>query len=224
VRLAGSADLDRVQFDSQSGLVPVIAQHARTGEVLMFAWANRDALERTLAQGLMWYWSRSRSALWRKGDTSGNTQRVLALFHDCDADAILAHVEPTGPSCHTGEWSCFGAPPTLAALQEVIAQRAAGGDGSSYTRRLLDDENLRLKKLGEEAVELALACRDRATERARDEAADLLYHLLVACNGAGVSLDGVLEALDRRRSAPPATSSQPVEDQQDNGSEDRDPE
>ena len=190
----------------------------------MLAWANREALERTLEQGRMWYWSRSRATLWRKGDTSGNAQRVLALFHDCDADAVLAHVEPAGPSCHTGEWSCFGALPTLAALQDVIAQRAAGADTSSYTRRLLDDENLRLKKLGEEAVELALACRDGAVARTSDEAADLLYHLLVACNGAGVSLDQVLEKLDRRRSAPPATARQPVNDEQDHGTEDRDPE
>lgn len=223
MRLAVSADLDRVQFDTRSGLVPVIAQHARTGEVLMLAWANREALERTLEQGRMWYWSRSRAALWCKGDTSGNAQRLLALFHDCDADAVLAHVEPTGPSCHTGEWSCFGAPPTLAALQDVIAQRAASGDAPSYTRRLLNDENLRLKKLGEESVELALACKEADAARVSDEAADLLYHLLVACCGAGVSLDQVLDKLDRRRSAAPATTRDPVDDKQDDGSEDGDP-
>lgn len=224
MRLSNSADLDRIQFDSASGLVPVIAQHARTGEVLMLAWANREALERTLEQRCMWYWSRSRAALWRKGDTSGNAQRVLALFHDCDADAVLAHVEPTGPSCHTGEWSCFAAPPTLAALQSVIAERAASGAASSYTVCLLKDENLRLKKLGEEAVELALACKAGDVERTGDEAADLLYHLLVACNGAGVSLDEVLAKLDRRRSAPPAAARDPVNDQQDHRPEDRDPE
>ena len=115
MRIASPADLDRIDFARSNGLVPVIAQHARTGEVLMVAWANRQALERTLADGHMWYWSRSRGVLWRKGESSGNVQRLAGLWLDCDADTVLAHVEPAGPSCHTGEWSCFGAPPTLAA-------------------------------------------------------------------------------------------------------------
>lgn len=223
MRIVESTDLDRVDFEKAAGLVSVIAQHARTGEVLMAAWANREALERTLAEGRMWYWSRSRAELWRKGDRSGNAQRVVGLWLDCDGDTVLAHVDPTGPSCHTGEWSCFSAPPTLAGLQEILALRAAGqGVEASYTRRLLADENLRLKKLGEEAVELALACRDGDGERTAEEAADLMYHLLVACLAADVSVDDVLVALDRRRSAALAADQHAVQQQQDDGAEDRD--
>jgi phosphoribosyl-AMP cyclohydrolase / phosphoribosyl-ATP pyrophosphohydrolase len=204
MRLIEPADLDRVDFKKADGLVPIVAQHGRTGEVLMVAWADREALERTLEEGLMWYWSRSRRELWRKGDRSGNMQRMLSLHLDCDGDTVVAHVEPTGPSCHTGDWSCFSAPPTLAALEEVIALRAAGDDSSSYTRKLLDDANFRLKKLGEEAVELALACQAGDAERATEEAADLLYHLLVAVTAEGVDLADVLATLDRRRSVLPA--------------------
>lgn len=204
MRLSGPADLDRIDFAKANGLVPVVAQHGRTGEVLMVAWADREALERTLDDGLMWYWSRSRRELWRKGDRSGNMQRMLSLHLDCDGDTVVAHVEPTGPSCHTGDWSCFSAPPTLAALEEVIALRAAGDDSTSYTRKLLDDANFRLKKLGEEAVELALACQAGDAERATEEAADLLYHLLVAVTAEGVDLADVLATLDRRRSVLPA--------------------
>lgn len=199
MRITGPEDLDRIDFAKADGLVPVIAQHARTGEVLMVAWANREALERTLAEGRMWYWSRTRGALWRKGESSGNVQRLAGLWLDCDADTVLAHVEPAGPSCHTGEWSCFGAPPILAALDGVIADRIGGKGGGGYTRRLLEDTNLRLKKLGEEAVELALACRDGDAARAAEEAADLVYHVLVACAATGVGLDEVLAVLERRR-------------------------
>lgn len=224
MRITAAAHLDRVDFAKAGGLVSVVTQHARTGEVLMTAWANREALERTLDEGCMWYWSRSRARLWRKGEVSGNAQRVIGLWLDCDADTILAHVDPTGPSCHTGDWSCFGAPPTLAGLEEIIALRAVGEGEGSYTRRLLDDENLRLKKLGEEAVELALACRDGDAERTTEEAADLLYHVLVACAAADVTLDDVLASLDRRRSASIAAYQQPVQKQQDDRAQDRDQE
>jgi phosphoribosyl-ATP pyrophosphohydrolase/phosphoribosyl-AMP cyclohydrolase len=198
------AQLDRLDFGKSGGLVPVIAQHAHTGECLMLAFANRDALERTLAERVMWYYSRSRGELWRKGDTSGNVQRLVSLHADCDADALLARVEPAGPSCHTGEWSCFSAPPTFAALDDVIAARAADPNAGGYTRRLLDDANLRLKKLGEESIELAVACSQSSTdpERIANEAADLLYHVLVACRAAGVSGADVLAQLERRRAQP----------------------
>ncbi|MGH7445499.1 MAG: bifunctional phosphoribosyl-AMP cyclohydrolase/phosphoribosyl-ATP diphosphatase HisIE [Longimicrobiales bacterium] len=201
MRIRSSADLERVDFTRGDGLVTVIAQHARTGTVLMVAHADRDALERTLTSGEMWYWSRSRAALWRKGETSGNTQRMVALHADCDADAVLALVEPRGPSCHTGAWSCFGTAPTLPALADVIAQRMHAAPDHSYTARLLRDDNLRLKKLGEEAVELALACAAPDAAAVADEAADLLYHTLVACAGVGVGLDDVLRVLEARRSA-----------------------
>lgn len=201
--LQNPSDLDRLDFDRAGGIVPVIAQHAYTGEVLMLAWANRDALERCLAERQMWYWSRSRGELWHKGATSGNTQRVVSLHHDCDADAVLARVLPAGPSCHTGDWSCFDAAPTLAGLDAVIARRAATPDGGGYTRKLLADGNLRLKKLGEEAVELALACERGDVEAAAAEAADLLYHALVACRAAGVGADAVLACLEARRGVVP---------------------
>ncbi len=223
MRLTGPEDLDRVDFTKGGGLVPIVVQHARTGEVLMMAWANREALARGLDEGRMSYFSRSRDTLWRKGETSGNVQRIVGLFLDCDGDTVLAHVDPTGPSCHTGDWSCFAAPPTLAGLQEIIALRAAGKGETSYTRRLLDDANLRLKKLGEEAVELAIACRDQDAARVTEEAADLMYHLLVACVAAGVSVDDVLVALDRRRSTA-APDEQPVDDQEENGPGDGDEE
>ncbi|MEX1184312.1 MAG: bifunctional phosphoribosyl-AMP cyclohydrolase/phosphoribosyl-ATP diphosphatase HisIE [Gemmatimonadota bacterium] len=197
--IAGATQLDRLDFDKRDGLLPVVTQHAHTGEVLMLAYASRNALERTLADGVMWYYSRSRDELWRKGDTSGNIQRLVSLHGDCDGDAVVARVLPTGPSCHTGDWSCFDAAPTLPGLDAVVAARAAAPAAGSYTKRLLDDSNLRLKKLGEEAVELALACERGDTRRVAEEAADLLYHALVACRAAGVSLDDVLAELAARR-------------------------
>lgn len=201
MRIDGPGQLDALDFDKAGGLVPVIAQHARTGEVLMLAFADRTALERTLRDRTLWFFSRSRAAHWLKGETSGNTQRLVSLHADCDRDSVLALVEPSGPACHTGAWSCFGAPPTLPELAAVIADRiATDDDGAGYTRRLLNDENLRLKKLGEEAVELALACAARDTRTAAAEAADLVYHTLVACAAAGTTLDAVLAVLaDRRR-------------------------
>jgi phosphoribosyl-ATP pyrophosphohydrolase/phosphoribosyl-AMP cyclohydrolase len=197
--IASAADLDLLDFAKGGGLLPVVAQHFATGEVLMVAFADREAAAETLRSGELCFHSRSRGTLWRKGGTSGNVLRVVSLHADCDADSLLARVEPAGPTCHSGAWSCFSAPPTLAALAEVVAARAAGGDDGSYTRRLLDDPNLRLKKLGEEAVELALACSAGDRPRVAAEGADLLYHLLVACAGAGVAIDEVLQELERRR-------------------------
>lgn len=198
MRIDRAEQLDGLDFGKGSGLVPVVAQHARSGEVLMLAYANREALERTLADGVMWYFSRSRDRLWRKGETSGNAQRLVSLHADCDADAVLARVEPAGPSCHTGSWSCFSAPPTLPALAARLRQRAEERPPGSYTTRLLADRNLRLKKLGEEAVELALGCAAGDAERAAAEAADLLYHALVACLAEGVQAEDVLGVLDER--------------------------
>lgn len=193
------AQLDRLDFARGDGLLPVVAQHAHTGEVLMLAYANHEALERTLEQRTMWYFSRSRNELWRKGDTSGNVQQLVSLHGDCDGDAILARVLPAGPACHTGAANCFGAAPTLAALDTIIVERARADAESSYTKRLLDDANLRMKKLGEEVVELALACDRDDVNRIAEEAADLLYHTLVACRAGGVALPRVLAALDARR-------------------------
>lgn len=198
-------DLDSLDFTKGQGVVTVVTQDARTGAVLMVAQADREALERTLATGEMHYRSRSRG-LWHKGATSGNVQRVVSLHHDCDADAVLARVSPAGPSCHTGAVSCFGAPALgsdeLGVLDATIASRAAAGADAppSYTRKLLGDRNLRLKKIGEEAAELVTACADGDLERAREEAADLIYHALVALRAVGGSLDDVRAVLGSRAS------------------------
>jgi phosphoribosyl-ATP pyrophosphohydrolase/phosphoribosyl-AMP cyclohydrolase len=208
VRLASAADLDRLDFAKGGGTVPLVAQHAHTGEVLMLGHADREALARSLADRELWFLSRSKGRLWRKGETSGHVLRVVALHADCDLDAVLARVEPAGPTCHTGARSCFGAPPTLQALSGVIAERAAGPPGDSYTQRLLADPNLRLKKLGEEAVELAMACGTGDPEKVAGEAADLVYHVLVACTPVGVDSAAVLAALERRL-PPPRGREQP---------------
>lgn len=193
-------DLNALDFEKGGGLVTVVAQDASTGQVLMVAFASREALERTLASGEMHYQSRSRG-LWHKGGTSGNTQRVVTLSADCDGDAVLARVIPAGPACHTGAATCFGniAADTLAELDATIDERADAGGTGSYTARLLADRNLRLKKIGEEASEFVTACADGDTERANEEAADVLYHLLVALHAAGGSLGAVREALRSRR-------------------------
>lgn len=198
MRIDDGARLDALDFAKGEGLVPVVTQHSRTGEVLMVAYANREALARSLETGEMWYFSRSRGRLWRKGEVSGHTQRLVSLDADCDRDTVLASVEPAGPSCHTGSWSCFSAPPVLAALAALLQQRIGDRPAGSYTARLFTDENLRLKKLGEESVELALACAAGDAPRVAAEAADVIYHALVACLGAGVGIDAVLGELERR--------------------------
>ena len=202
--LRGPADLAALRFDEQ-GLLPVVAQDALAGRVLMVAWANRDALAKSLESGELHFWSRSRGELWKKGETSGNVLEVRSLHADCDGDTVLALVRPTGPACHTGETTCFGelgpadGVGVLADLWAVIDERARTRPEGSYTTKLLGDENLRLKKLGEETAELVIALAREDAERIPEEAADLLYHLLVALRGAGVELGTVLEALEARR-------------------------
>jgi phosphoribosyl-AMP cyclohydrolase / phosphoribosyl-ATP pyrophosphohydrolase len=214
-------DLDRLDFAKGGGLVTVVTQDAVSGAVLMVAHADRAALERTLESGQMHYHSRTRG-LWRKGATSGNTQRVVSLAPDCDGDAVLARVVPAGPACHTGLMTCFDRAQgqeavngdALSALASTIRERAgqaANVDGDagvtaarpSYTVQLLGDRNLRLKKLGEEAAELITACADGDAARATEEAADLVYHLLVALQGAGSSLAKVRRVLIERAKPSP---------------------
>ena len=196
-------DIDRLDFTKSGGLVTVVTQDATTGAVLMVAHADREALEHTLRSGEMHYRSRSRG-LWHKGGTSGNVQRVVSLTADCDADAVLARVVPAGPACHNGTTSCFREEAlqadVFATLDATITSRMQRTDDTttSYTQRLLGDRNLRLKKLGEEAVELATACVDGDVERATEETADLLYHALVALRAVGGSLDGVRAVLSSR--------------------------
>lgn len=201
-------DPSELDFSKGNGLVTVVTQDSATGQVLMVAHADREAVERTIATGEMHYRSRTRGP-WHKGATSGNRQRVVSLTADCDGDAILARVIPLGPACHTGSVSCFAdteAPrgSTLSLLDATIASRAAAIESStreSYTARLLTDRNLRLKKLGEEAAELVTACADGDRDRAEEEAADLLYHALVALRAVGGSLDDVERVLEGRAAA-----------------------
>ncbi len=200
-------DLDSIDFAKGGGLVSVVAQDATTGDVLMVAFADREALDATQRTGEMHYRSRTRG-LWHKGETSGNTQKVVSLTADCDSDAILARVVPAGPSCHTGAITCFTTPgvtpppsDAFAVLDATIDDRATQTPASaspSYTRRLLDDRNLRMKKIGEEAAEFVLACADSDPERATSEAADLLYHTMVALHALGIRLSDVREELSRR--------------------------
>ncbi len=204
-------DLDALNFTKGGGLVTVVAQDAESGVVLMVAHADREALQHTLDTGEMHYRSRTRG-LWHKGATSGNVQQVVGLFADCDGDAVLARVRPAGPACHTGAQSCFG-PPALAAdalsvLDATIQTRSADAtpesltEKPSYTRRLLADRNLRLKKIGEEAAELLTACADGERSRAIDECADLFYHALVALRAVGGSLADVRSVLSSRVGVP----------------------
>ena len=201
-----SLSVPTVDFAKGNCVVTVVTQDARTGDVLMVAHADREALERTVETGEMHYRSRTRG-LWHKGATSGNVQRVISLSADCDGDAVLARVVPAGPACHAGTASCFArdddanlAAAVLDRLDCTIAARAATPDDSrqSYTRRLLADRNLRLKKLGEECGELITACADGDRDRAVEEAADLVYHVLVALRAVGGSLEDVRTVLAHR--------------------------
>jgi phosphoribosyl-ATP pyrophosphohydrolase/phosphoribosyl-AMP cyclohydrolase len=193
-------------FDER-GLAPCVVQDWHSGEVLTLAYINAEALARTRATGELHLWSRSRGELWHKGATSGNTQAVRALRLDCDGDALLALVEPAGPACHTGERTCFHrgelAPPapheTLPGLQRTLAQRARERPAGSYTVTLLDDPPLIGAKVMEEAEEVARAAREESDERVDEEAADVLYHLLVLLNSRGRALADAERVLDARR-------------------------
>jgi phosphoribosyl-ATP pyrophosphohydrolase/phosphoribosyl-AMP cyclohydrolase len=185
-------------------LKPAIVQDAATGRVLMLAWMDAEAERLTREQGEAWFWSRSRDRLWRKGETSGNTLAVEEIRGDCDGDALLLRVTPAGPACHTGARSCF-AP----WLWRVVAERALERPAGSYTAELLDKGvGACARKVGEEAVELAVAALDEDDERVVSEAADLVFHLYVLLASRGVDVDAV-EAELTRRHAPPASPTPP---------------
>ena len=203
-----------IAFDEQ-GLVPVIIADATTGAVLTLAYANREAVERTLATGSTWLYSRSRAALWNKGETSGNTQRVVSVSVDCDGDALLYRVVPNGPACHTGAASCFAttiplphaedAPDgaafasALSSLANTIASRKAHPVEGSYTAKLFAGGVDRIgKKIGEEATEVVIAAKNADRGELVWETADLLYHALVLLAERGVSLDEIGAELSRR--------------------------
>ncbi|HZT60505.1 MAG TPA: bifunctional phosphoribosyl-AMP cyclohydrolase/phosphoribosyl-ATP diphosphatase HisIE [Pyrinomonadaceae bacterium] len=212
-----------VRFDER-GLVPAIVQDARTREVLTLAYMNEESLRRTLAEGETWFWSRSRSELWHKGATSGNTQRVVSVRLDCDADAVIVLVEPRGPACHTGATSCFhqdsdglgssnaradaggasasdeGIGAVLENLYEVIEGRRREMPEGSYTTYLFEKGlNKILKKVGEESAETIIAAKDEDLGALTSETADLVYHLLVLLVKRGVKLEDLGRELARRR-------------------------
>ena len=197
-----SINLDDVRFDENTGTVVVVAQDIASGRVLMVANADKEALARTIETGEMHFRSRRRG-LWRKGATSGNVQKVISLALDCDGDSVLARVIPAGPACHTGQVSCFPESAGASAwskLADTIRERREQSDNTGYTRVLLGDRNLRLKKIGEEAAEFITACADADAGRAVEEAADLIYHVAVALEAVGTSLDSVGRALLERNS------------------------
>jgi phosphoribosyl-ATP pyrophosphohydrolase/phosphoribosyl-AMP cyclohydrolase len=198
---------EQISYD-QDGLVPCVVQDWETGEVLTLAYMNAEALRRTRETGELHLWSRSRGEQWHKGATSGNVQAVRALRLDCDGDTVLALVEPAGPACHTGERTCFhrgelepGAPhETLPALERTLAARAAERPAGSYTVELLDDPQRIGEKVMEEAEEVSRAAREESDARVDEEAADVLYHLLVLLRSRGRSLSDAERVLDGRRS------------------------
>jgi phosphoribosyl-ATP pyrophosphohydrolase/phosphoribosyl-AMP cyclohydrolase len=195
---------DGIRYDDR-GLVPVVVQDRASGDVLMMAWANAEALQRTAESGLAHFWSRRRSALWRKGETSGHVLRVAEVKRDCDGDTLLMVVDPEGPTCHEGTRTCFGDAPTSAAgvveeVRRVIEERARQRPEGSYTARLfakgLDHA---LKKVGEEATEVILAAKGESADRLAEEAADLLFHVMVVLAHRGVPPRAVLGVLQARR-------------------------
>jgi phosphoribosyl-ATP pyrophosphohydrolase/phosphoribosyl-AMP cyclohydrolase len=191
----------------ERGLLPCVVQDWSSGEVLMLAYMNAAALTRTRETGELHLFSRSREQLWHKGATSGNVQRVKALRVDCDGDTVLALVDPAGPACHTGERSCFhrgelATTPSevLPELERTIGERAQVRPSGSYTVELLDDPQLAGAKVMEEAEEVARAAREESDERVDEEAADVIYHLLVLMRGRGRALADAERVLDERRS------------------------
>ena len=192
-------------------LIPAIVQDATSGRVLMLGYMNREAFERTRREGQVWFWSRSRGRLWRKGETSGNVLEVRALRADCDGDTILVLADPAGPTCHTGATSCFfnsvqesdGAPPApeiARELFEVIKQRLAERPEGSYVAKLASGGVDRMaKKVGEEATEVVIAAKNRDPSELTREMADLWFHSYLLLAEAGLTPEDVWAELGRRR-------------------------
>jgi phosphoribosyl-AMP cyclohydrolase / phosphoribosyl-ATP pyrophosphohydrolase len=204
-------DIDTLSFDA-NGLLTVVVQDRHDGDIRMVAHANREAVERTLASGDAWFYSRSRKAMWRKGETSGHTIKVVEVWADCDGDALLYLADPVGPSCHTGQVSCFFhrldaeasadaslGQPTFLRLERTIEARKAATSEKSYTRSLLEGGAAKIgAKIVEEAGELVQAITSETDERVDSEAGDVLFHVLVGLRARGRTLRDVAAVLARR--------------------------
>ena len=185
-------------------LMPVVVQDVKNNNVLMLAYMNDESLELTKKTGFMHYWSRSRNAIWKKGETSGNFQKCIELLSDCDNDAMLARVEQTGVACHTGTYSCFYKDPIpaediMTELWRVFEERRSGQNPSSYTFKLLSNRNLLLKKIAEESSEIIIAAKDKQRKEIVYEAGDLLYHLMVLLYDEGITMNDIYKELEGRR-------------------------
>lgn len=192
----------KIDFAKMGGLVPAVAQDAMTRRVLMVAFMDKDALVKTLTSGYAHYFSRSRKKLWKKGEESGNAQKVISVKADCDNDTILLSVEQTGPACHSGEETCFGGDGFgILDLVKVIEGRKTASPDSSYTARLLNDKKLAIAKVLEEAAEFAVAAKQDGKKEQAWEACDLLYHALALSAACGIGLSEIEKELQRRRSA-----------------------
>jgi len=192
----------------RDGLIPVVVQDHRTNEVLMVAWSNAEAVELMMTTGYTHFWSRSRERLWKKGEESGNVQRIVSIQTDCDDDTLLVRVEQTGAACHTGEPTCFhktltGEPGRTAGilpeLIRVLEDLKARPDDESYTCKLMADDNKMCKKIVEEAAEFVLAVKDDDEDGIAWELADLIYHTLVAVVAKDVDLGKTFDMLEGRR-------------------------
>ncbi len=201
----GLADIQELAWDKMNGLLPAVVQDCRTEQVLMLGYMNPEALEATLRSGSATFHSRSKARLWRKGETSGARLAVKGVFADCDDDALLVKAEPAGPTCHLGTVSCFseeGAQGVgwLEQLARIIHKRAQSGESSSYTVHLLAEGPARIaQKVGEEALEVALAAVTRDRDGCIEETADLVYHLAVLLEAKGFGWGDVAARLRERR-------------------------
>jgi len=201
-------DLKTLKYD-EKGLIPAIVQDADTSAVLMMAYMNEESLNKTIKTGTTWFYSRSRQKLWNKGESSGNFQKVISIDYDCDGDTLLVKVVPQGPSCHTGEYSCFYRNITgetafqsenmLRALYTIVKDRRDSPKEGSYTQYLFDKGvDKILKKVGEEASETIIAAKNQSKEELIYETSDLFYHLIVLLVNQGVELDDIMEELKKR--------------------------